>query len=80
LSIVAYLEGQVDSTNLPAPNPAPPFQAFHDAEDYRRLYPDGRIGADARLTDPSHGPILIDAAVADTVAAFRAMLARHLGS
>lgn len=42
--------------------PAP--RAFHDAEDYRSIFPDGRIEADSFLARPEYGARLIDACVA----------------
>ena len=42
-----------------------PIRRFTDADDYRRLYPDGRIGADSALASPEHGKRLYDAAVED---------------
>lgn len=38
---------------------------FADAEDYRRLFPDGRIGSDPTLASPEHGARLVEAAVRD---------------
>jgi creatinine amidohydrolase len=38
---------------------------FADADDYRRLFPDGRIGSDPTLATPEHGRRLVEAAVRD---------------
>ena len=38
---------------------------FADADDYRRLFPDGRIGSDPGLSRPEHGGRLVTAAVND---------------
>jgi creatinine amidohydrolase len=38
---------------------------FADADDYRRLFPDGRIGSDPTLATPEHGARLVEAAVHD---------------
>jgi creatinine amidohydrolase len=38
---------------------------FADADDYRRLFPDGRIGSDPTLSRPEHGARLVAAAVHD---------------
>ena len=44
---------------------------FHDAEDYRRLFPDGRIGSDPNLATPEHGAKFVDAAVRDIADEYR---------
>lgn len=41
-----------------------PKGGFHDADDYRRRYPDGRIGSDPSLATPEHGKRIHDLAVA----------------
>jgi creatinine amidohydrolase len=38
-----------------SPKVAPPGVPFHDCFDYRRRYPDGRIGSDPPLSTPEHG-------------------------
>jgi creatinine amidohydrolase len=38
---------------------------FCDADDYRRLFPDGRIGSDPTLATPEHGKRFVEAAVKD---------------
>ena len=38
-----------------SPKVAPPSEPFHDCFDYRRRYPDGRIGSDPSLSTPEHG-------------------------
>jgi creatinine amidohydrolase len=45
--------------------PAPRVRGFTDAEDYRRLFPDGRIGSDPTLASPEHGARFVAAAVRD---------------
>lgn len=49
---------------------------FGDAEDYRRLYPDGRIGSDPSLATPEHGKRFVDAAVADIAEEYRKFAAQ----
>ncbi|MBM3571257.1 MAG: creatininase family protein, partial [Alphaproteobacteria bacterium] len=51
-----------------------PPRAFADAEDYRRLFPDGRIGSDPSLSSPEHGKRLVEAAVADIIQDYRTFL------
>jgi creatinine amidohydrolase len=38
---------------------------FCDADDYRRLFPDGRIGSDPTLATPDHGKRFVETAVRD---------------
>ena len=45
-----------------------------DAEDYRRRFPDGRIGSDPSLATVALGAALYETAVEDACAAFRAFL------
>lgn len=45
--------------------PNPRVRNFADAEDYRRLFPDGRIGSDPTLATPEHGAKFIDVSVKD---------------
>ena len=49
---------------------------FGDAEDYRRLYPDGRIGSDPSLATPEHGKRFVDTAVADIAEEYRKFVAQ----
>ena len=47
---------------------------FADADDYRRLFPDGRIGSDPTLASPEHGKRLVEAAVHDISADYKHFL------
>ena len=48
-------------------------EEFHDAEDFRRRYPDGRMGSDPSLCSPEHGARIHEAAVEDALELFRVM-------
>jgi creatinine amidohydrolase len=52
-------------------------RGFTDAEDYRRLFPDGRIGSDPTLATPEHGARLLDAAVSDISEEYRKFAAQE---
>ncbi len=52
-----------------------PSGGFHDAADYRRRYPDGRIGSNPALASVEAGAQLHAAGVDDLVADYRAFLA-----
>ena len=47
---------------------------IYDAEDYRRRFPDGRIGANPALASVADGQRLYDAALEDTIADFEAFV------
>lgn len=53
-----------------------PVGEFADAEDYRRNFPDGRIGSNPNLASPEAGERLLDASVADLAGDYRAWMAR----
>ena len=48
---------------------------FFDCADYRRRFPDGRIGSDPSLSTPEHGEQIYQAAVADMIEVYRAFVA-----
>ena len=53
---------------------APAYSGIHDADDYRRRYPDGRIGSLPSLSSPEHGKRFHDVAVADLGPIYRDFL------
>ena len=53
---------------------APPMQPFADAEDYRRRFPDGRIGSDPSLANATDGERLIEAAATDIAENYKTFL------
>ena len=52
-----------------------PAGGFYDARDFRRRYPDGRIGSAPGLARPEHGRRLVEAAVAAIARQYAAFLA-----
>ena len=52
-----------------------PAGGFHGPEDFRRRYPDGRIGSNPALATPEKGARLLAAAVDGVVKAYEALLA-----
>jgi creatinine amidohydrolase len=55
--------------------PGPPYTGIFDAGDYRRRYPDGRIGGNPALYSAEAGAEILAAAVDDGVAAVRELRA-----
>jgi creatinine amidohydrolase len=58
-----------------SPKVGPPSAPFFDCFDFRRRFPDGRIGSDPSLSRPEHGERLYAAAVQDMVEAYQAFMA-----
>jgi creatinine amidohydrolase len=50
---------------------------FGDAEDYRRLFPDGRIASDPTLASPEHGRRFVETAVKDIAEDYRKFAAQE---
>lgn len=50
-------------------------RGFTDAEDFRRLFPDGRIGSDPGLASPEHGARFVATAVRDIAEDYRGFIA-----
>ncbi len=58
-----------------SPKVAPKSKGFYDSADYRRRFPDGRIGSDPSLSSPEHGERLYAAAVEDMAEIYNAFMA-----
>ena len=52
-------------------------RGFYDAEDYRRTFPDGRIGSDPSLASPEAGRKLTEASVADVIDDYKKFMAQE---
>ncbi len=48
-----------------------PNGSFTDAKDYRRRYPDGRIGSNPKLATPEHGKLLAELAAKEIIEDFQ---------
>ena len=69
-----YQPGAIKHAQM-SPKVAPRSTGFFDSADYRRRFPDGRIGSDPSLSTPEHGKLLYEAAVTDMSELYRAFLA-----
>ena len=58
-----------------SPKVAPRSPVFYDSADYRRRFPDGRIGSDPSLSSPEHGEQIYKAAVEDMVEVYQKFVA-----
>ncbi len=72
LTLFAYPDGIERAELTPRIAPTGPIL---DAADYRKRFPDGRIGSDPSLASPEAGKRLFDAAVADLAKDYQAFLA-----
>jgi creatinine amidohydrolase len=72
LSYFAFPEFQKQAQMTPK---VAPRGGFHDAEDYRRRYPDGRIGSDPSLATVDAGRRLYEATVKDAIVDYQEFLA-----
>ena len=63
------------TAGLLAPRIAPN-GSFADAEDYRRTFPDGRIGSDPSQATPEHGKRFYDTAVDEVAADYEKWVVR----
>lgn len=68
----AYPEAIKTAAMSPAVAPG---GGFHGPEDFRRRFPDGRIGSDPSLARPEHGKRILEAAVTGLSDQYRAFLA-----
>jgi creatinine amidohydrolase len=53
---------------------APAYSGIHDADDYRRRYPDGRIGSLPSLSTPEHGRRFYETSVKEVAEAYKKSL------
>ena len=65
VSLSQYYHPQSIKHAQMSPKVAPRSKGFFDSADYRRRFPDGRIGSDPSLSSPEHGERLYAAAVDD---------------
>lgn len=57
------------------PKLAPKSSSFTDAADFRRRYPDGRVGSDPTLSHPDHGERIFNTAVQGLAEDYRSFIA-----
>ena len=75
VSLSQYYHPQSIKHAQMSPKVAPKSPGFYDCADYRRRFPDGRIGSDPSLSTPEHGEQIYRASVADMVEVYRAFMA-----
>ena len=64
IAVTLHLHDSLMAKQRPLPEPAP-CGAIHGPADFRRRYPDGRMGSDPFLAKPEHGAGLLDTAVTE---------------
>jgi creatinine amidohydrolase len=74
LSLAWHLRPESRRVTAPQPPPAPD-SGIYDAADFRRRYPDGRIGADQHRADPELGRELLEVAVREVLVLHEGWLA-----
>jgi creatinine amidohydrolase len=75
VSLSQYYHPQAIKHAQMSPKVAPRSTGFFDCADYRRRFPDGRIGSDPSLSTPEHGEQIYRASVADMIEVYRAFVA-----
>jgi creatinine amidohydrolase/Fe(II)-dependent formamide hydrolase-like protein len=74
VSVTYYMHPEAQKHVAMEPKIAP-LGPIHDAADYRRRFPDGRIGSDPSQASPAAGEKIVAAAVKAVVAELRAFAA-----
>ncbi len=75
LTYYAYPDDAARVKDTPMSPKVAPFGPIYDADDYRRRFPDGRIGSDPSLATVEIGAELYQAAVRDVAADYKSFLA-----
>jgi creatinine amidohydrolase len=70
VSVTYYLHPEAVKSVAMSPRVAPMGPAWVDAAEYRRCFPDGRIGSNPALATVEHGQKLFEAAVSDIAREF----------
>lgn len=61
IAITLYKEPSLIKKQIPLPKPAPS-GPIYDSQDFRKRYPDGRMGSNPYLATPQHGKIFVEKA------------------
>lgn len=75
VAVTYFAHPEHQKTAAMTPKIAPGYEPFSDAADYRRKYPDGRIGSDPSLARPEDGALLVETAVKSLAAELKAIAA-----